>query len=142
MLAVSKTCLCGYVCLGAASLFVAPARAADPAPGASVAPPCGELAGLGTAASGANAGFYLRDGEAVDFISGGQTTHGRLLVFHDGSLFRAYWQPLGSEEKYALANAGADSVRLISTPPQGSEARDGTPGVMSHPLLVLSCPKL
>jgi len=98
--------------------------------------------GPGAGASGAQVGFDLRDGEAVDFLSGGQTTHGRLLVFRDGSLFRAYWQPQGSEEKYALANAGPDSVRLISTPPQGSRARDGKPGIMSQPLLVLSCPKL
>lgn len=135
MRAVSKSYLCGYVCLGAASLFVAPARAADP--------PCGELVRLGAATlNTADGGFNLRDGEPVDFVSGGQTTHGRLLVFRDGSLFRTYWQPQGSAEKYALASAGPNSVRLVSTPPQGIPARDGQPGVMTQPLLVLSCPKL
>ena len=142
MLAVSKARLCCYVCVGAASLFAARAQAADPAPSASVPPPCGELVGPGGAASATNGGFELRDGEAVDFVSGGQTTHGRLLVFRDGSLFRAYWQPQGSEEKYALANAGPQSVRLVSTPPQGIPARDGKPDVMMQPLLVLSCPRL
>jgi hypothetical protein len=142
MPALSMSCLCFSVCLGAASLIVAPAQAADPAPDASSTPPCGKLVGQGAAASGDGGGFDLRDGEAVDFVSGGQTTHGRLLVFHDGSLFRAYWQPEGSEEKYALANAGPHSVRLISTPPQGAPARNGRPGVMTQPLLVLSCPKL
>ena len=142
MLAFSASCRCFLVCLGAASLSVAAARAAGPAPDASGAPPCGKLVGQSADASGASGGFDLRDGEAVDFLSGGQTTHGRLLVFRDGSLFRAYWQPQGSEEKYALANAGPNSVRLISTPPQGLPARDGKPGVMMQPLLVLSCPKL
>lgn len=142
MFAVSRTRLCSYVCVGAAALFVAPAHATGPAPDASATPPCGELAGPGATAETAGTGFNLRDGEPVDFVSGGQTTHGRLLVFRDGSLFRTYWQPVGSEEKYALANAGPNRVRLISTPPQGSPARDGTPGVMSQPLLVLSCPKL
>lgn len=139
MLAVSTTCLrCCYVCVGAASLFVAPARAADSGPDTPAASPCGELTGAGTAGGG----FPLRDGAVVDFVSGGRTTHGRLLVFRDGSLFRTYWQPQGSEEKYALASAGINGVRLISTPPQGEPARDGQPGVTTKPLLVLSCPTL
>lgn len=126
-------------CLGAALLAIHPARAADTAPDA--APPCGSLVGV-SPSGGAGAGFAMRDGEAVDFISGGQTTHGRLLVFRDGALFRAYWQPQGSEEKYALANAGPGSVRLVSTPPQGIPASDGKPGITTQPLQVLSCPKL
>jgi len=138
LLAVSKSFVCCYVCLGAASLFVAPARAADPAPDPSGAPPCGKLVGQGSTGGS----FALRDGEAVDFVSGGQTTPGRLLVFREGSLFRAYWQPQGSAEKYVLANAGPHSVRLISTPPQGMPARNGKPGVMTQPMLVLSCPTL
>lgn len=90
----------------------------------------------------AQQGFVLRDGEAVDFVAGGRTAHGRLLVFSDGPLFRAYWQPQGSEEKYVLANAGTNSVRLVSTPPQGTPAHDGKPGIATRPLQVLSCPKL
>lgn len=142
MLAVSKTCLGVSVFLAVASLSVDPARAADAAPDATATPPCGELVRSGAAANAADGGFYLRDGEPVDFVSEGRATHGRLLVFHDGSLFRTYWQPEGSAEKYALANAGPYSVRLISTPTQGMPARDGTPGVMSRPLLVVSCPTL
>lgn len=134
--------LCCSAWLAAASLFIAPARAADPAPDTAGAAPCGKLVGQSDAAGGTDGGFDLRDGEAVDFVSASQTTHGRLLVFHDGPVFRAYWQPQGSEEKYALANAGPRSVRLISTPPQGTPARDGKPGVMTQPLFVLSCPKL
>jgi hypothetical protein len=75
-------------------------------------------------------------------VHAGNRRERELLVFRDGSLFRAYWQPQDGEEKYALANAGPNSVRLISTPPQGMPARDGKPGVMTPPLLVLSCPKL
>ena len=126
-------------CLGAALLAIEPARAADTAP--DVAPPCGRLVGP-NAGGGTDAGFTLRDGEAVDFVAAGQTTHGKLLVFTDGPLFRAYWQPQGSEEKYALANAGSASVRLVSTPPQGTPAGNGKPGITTQPLQVLSCPKL
>jgi hypothetical protein len=124
--------------LGAALLMTEPLRAADAAPDA--APPCGELVGA-NATGGSNTGFALRDGELVDFISGGVATHGRLLVFRDGPLWRAYWQPQGSEEKYALANA-SNGVRLVSTPPQGEPAGDGAPGTVMPPLQVLSCPKL
>jgi hypothetical protein len=126
-------------CCIAAALLLAPSAWADEA--ASRTEPCGKL--VGVSASGAtDVGFVLRDGEAVDFVAGGQPTHGRLLVFSDGAVFRAYWQPQGSEEKYVLANAGADSVRLVSTPPQGTPAHDGEPGTATGPLQVLSCPKL
>ncbi|QGZ64507.1 hypothetical protein FAZ98_17590 [Paraburkholderia acidisoli] len=101
---------------------------------------------MGTGAAGngnaADAGFTLRNGEAVDFVSGGRTTHGTLLVFTEGQMFRAYWQPQGGEEKYALANAGPNSVRLISTPPQGTPTTDGKPGITTQPMQVLSCPQL
>ena len=136
--------------LGAACFVTEPAHAADNAAPAANSPadtgtgdaPCGKLVGPGSSGS-VDAGFALRDGEAVDFVSGGQTTHGKLLVFSEGgSLFRAYWQPQGSEEKYALANAGPRGVRLISTPPQGTEATDGKPGITTQPLQVMSCPKL
>lgn len=106
--------------------------------------PCGKLVGANAPgnANEADAGFTLRNGEAVDFVSGGHATHGKLLVFADGQLFRAYWQAQGGEEKYALANAGPNSVRLVSTPPQGTPATDGKPGIMTQPMRVLSCPKL
>jgi hypothetical protein len=103
--------------------------------------PCGRLVGA-NGPTDSDGGFVLRDGEAVDFVSGDRAAHGRLLVFSDGAVFRAYWQPQGSEEKYALANAGPDSVRLISTPPQGTPQHDGKPGIATRPLKVLSCPKL
>lgn len=131
-LALSSCCI-------AAGLVLAPPSPADEA--ASRAPPCGKLVGA-NASGNADAGFVLRDGEAVDFVSGGRAAHGRLLVFSDGALFRAYWQPQGSEEKYVLANAGTDSVRLVSTPPQGTPARAGKPGMETGPLQVFSCPKL
>jgi hypothetical protein len=35
----------------------------------------------------------MRDGEPVDLVSGAKVVHGRLLVFSDGAVFRAYWQP-------------------------------------------------
>jgi hypothetical protein len=124
--------------LSAALLATEPLHAADPANAVPDAvPPCGKLVG-----SSAAGGFALRNGEPVDFVSGGQATHGKLLVFTDGAVFRAYWQPEGSEEKYVLANAGPDSVRLVSTPPQGTPVPNGGPGVTPQPLLVLSCPKL
>ena len=124
-------------CLGVALLATQPAHGADPTPTPDASPPCGKL--VGTNATG---GFALRTGERVDFVSAGQATHGTLLVFSDGPVFRAYWQPEGSEEKYALANAGPDSVRLVSTPPQGTPAGGAQPGVATQPLQVLSCPKL
>jgi len=123
-------------------MAVTPARAEAGDSSAALPPPCGELVGPGAGANGPHSGFELRDGEPVDFVSGGRATPGRLLVFHDGPMFRAYWQPEGSPEKYALANAGPHSVRLISTPPQGIPARDGKPGVRTQPVLVLSCPTL
>ena len=124
-------------CLGVAMLATQPAYGADASPSPDAAPPCGRL--VGTNAAG---GFALRSGEPVDFVSAGQATHGTLLVFNDGPVFRAYWQPQGSEERYALANAGPDSVRLVSTPPQGTPANGAPPGVATQPLQVLSCPKL
>jgi hypothetical protein len=128
---------CGLLC--AVIFATQPAHAADTAPDA--APPCGKLVGTSTT-GGADTGFALRTGEPVDFISGGQATHGKLLVFGDGPLFRAYWQPQGSEEKYALANAAPNGVRLISTPPQGTPVSDGRPGTAMPPLQVFSCPNL
>ncbi|WP_245639698.1 hypothetical protein [Paraburkholderia heleia] len=123
------------LCFGVALLTTQPAHGADPA--SDSAPPCGKL--VGTSAAG---GFALRSGEPVDFVTAGQATHGTLFVFSDGPVFRAYWQPEGSEEKYALANAGPDSVRLVSTPPQGTLTRGAQPGVATQPMQVLSCPKL
>ncbi|SDR34667.1 hypothetical protein SAMN05443245_4900 [Paraburkholderia fungorum] len=87
-------------------------------------------------------GFHLRDGEPVDLVGGGKTVHGKLLVFADNGVFRAYWQPQNSPEKYVLANAGTDAVRLVSTPTQGTPAKDGEPGTPLAPQRVLSCPAL
>ncbi|MCC8395968.1 hypothetical protein LJ656_25615 [Paraburkholderia sp. MMS20-SJTR3] len=101
---------------------------------------CATLAGA--TQSGALQGFALRAGEPVDLIKGAQKIHGRLLVFGDGSVYRAYWQPDNSAEKYVLANAGADTVRLVSTPPQGTPAPNGQPGTPMAPQRVLSCPTL
>ncbi|MBB2926039.1 hypothetical protein [Paraburkholderia silvatlantica] len=123
-------------CFGVVLLTTQPAHGADPTPTPDAAPPCGKL--VGTNAAG---GFALRSGEPVDFVTAGQATHGTLLVFSDGPVFRAYWQPEGSEEKYALANAGPDSVRLVSTPPQGTPTRGAQPGGTTQPMQVLSCPK-
>lgn len=101
---------------------------------------------VGAASSGAPQGFQLRDGEPVDLVSGakgtGKTVHGKLLVFGDNGVFRAYWQPSNSPEKYVLATAGTDTVRLISTPPQGTPATNGEPGTRLAPQRVLSCPAL
>ncbi|MFP3559147.1 hypothetical protein SB861_52230 [Paraburkholderia sp. SIMBA_049] len=113
---------------------------------------CGVLAAAGggagvSGASGASSvsaasGFALRDGEPVDFIAGGKTVHGTLHVLKDGGIYRAYWQPQGRPERYVLANAGADAVRLIATPAQGTPATDGMPGTTLNPQQVLSCPTL
>ena len=97
---------------------------------------------VGAASSGSAQGFSLRDGEPVDFVGGGKAVHGKLLVFNDGDVFRAYWQPDASPEKYVLANAGANTIRLVSTPPQGTPARSGEPGTAVPPQRVLSCPVL
>ncbi|OLL32505.1 hypothetical protein BTH42_08390 [Burkholderia sp. SRS-W-2-2016] len=97
---------------------------------------------VGATQSGASQGFALRAGEPVDLVKGAQKIHGKLLVFGDGSVYRAYWQPENSAEKYVLANAGADTVRLVSTPPQGTPAPDGQPGTPMAPQRVLSCPTL
>lgn len=101
---------------------------------------CATLVGAGS--SDAPQGFHLRDGEPVDLVGGGKTVHGKLLVFGDNGVFRAYWQPQNSPEKYVLANAGTDAVRLVSTPTQGTPAKDGGPGTPLAPQRVLSCPTL
>lgn len=110
---------------------------------------CGVLSGAGggAEASGASSvsaasGFALRDGEPVDFIAGGKTVPGTLHVLKDGGIYRAYWQPQGRPERYVLANAGTDAVRLIATAAQGTPATDGMPGTTLNPQQVLSCPTL
>jgi hypothetical protein len=95
---------------------------------------------VGATNSATPQGFQLRDGEPVDFVGGTKTVHGKLLVFSDGDIFRAYWQPENSAEKYVLANAGVNTVRLVSTAPQGTPAQDGKPGTTLPPQRVLSCP--
>jgi hypothetical protein len=97
---------------------------------------------VGATDSAAPQGFQLRDGEPVDFVSGAKTIHGKLLVFSDGDVLRAYWQPVDSPEKYVLANAGADAIRLVASAPQGSPAPNGGPGTRMPPQRVLSCPAL
>jgi hypothetical protein len=97
---------------------------------------------VGTASSSAAQGFSLRDGEPVDFVGGGKTVHGKLLVFSDGGVFRAYWQPDEHPDKYVLANAGTDAVRLVSSEPRGTPAPAGQPGTAMRPQRVLSCPML
>lgn len=96
---------------------------------------------VGTANSTPSQSFRVRDGEPVDLVSGAKTVHGKLLVFGDESVFRAYWQPENSPEKYVLANAGVDTVRLVSAPPQGTPAQNGQPGTTLAPQHVLSCPR-
>ncbi|ASW01277.1 hypothetical protein [Paraburkholderia aromaticivorans] len=97
---------------------------------------------VGAAHSGPPQSFQVRDGEPVDLVSGAATVHGKLLVFGDSGVFRVYWQPENSPEKYVLANAGVNAVRLISTPPQGTPAQNGQPGTAREPQRVLSCPAL
>jgi hypothetical protein len=97
---------------------------------------------VGAAHSGSPQSFQVRDGEPVDLVSHAGTVHGKLLVFGDGGTFLAYWQPENSPEKYVLANAGVNAVRLVSTPPQGTQAQNGQPGTTLEPQRVLSCPAL
>lgn len=97
---------------------------------------------VGATASGSSQGFLVRNGEPVDLVGGGKTVHGKLLVFGDSGVFRAYWQPENSPEKYVLANAGVDTVRLVSTPTQGTPVSNGEPGTTLAPQRVLSCPAL
>ena len=97
---------------------------------------------VGRANSNSAQGFSLRDGEPVDFVGGGRTVHGKLLVFSDGDVFRAYWQPDDRPDKYVLANAGSDAVRLVSSEPRGTPAPGGQPGTAMRPQRVLSCPML
>jgi hypothetical protein len=101
---------------------------------------CAILAGVTT--SGTPQAFQMRDGEPVDLVSGAKTVHGKLLVFGEDGVFRAYWQPENSAEKYVLANAADNAVRLVATAPQGSPAAHGEPGTTLGPLRVLSCPTL
>ncbi|MEM5437756.1 hypothetical protein [Paraburkholderia diazotrophica] len=113
---------------------------------------CGVLSGAsgGAGASSASSassvsaanGFALRDGEPVDFIAGGKTVRGTLHVMSDGGVYRAYWQPQGRPERYVLANAGTDAVRLIAMPVQGTPATNGMPGTTVNAQQVLSCPAL
>jgi hypothetical protein len=102
---------------------------------------CATLFGA-TSGSTSPGGFQMRDGEPVNLVSGAKVVHGRLLVFSDGPVFRAYWQPDHSPEKYVLANAGVNTVRLVSTAPQGTPAANGEPGTAVPPQRVLSCPAL
>ncbi|MBC8750983.1 hypothetical protein OKW43_001838 [Paraburkholderia sp. WC7.3g] len=97
---------------------------------------------VGAVNSSAARSFSFRDGEPVDFVGGEKTVHGKLLVFTDGDVFRAYWQPDNSAEKYVLANAGADAVRLVASAPRGTPAPAGQPGTVMRPQRVLSCPVL
>ena len=110
---------------------------------------CGVLSGAngggdatGASSVSAPAGFALRDGEAVNFIAGGRIVPGTLHVTSDGGIYRAYWQPQGKPERYVLANAGTDAVRLIATPVQGTPAANGMPGTTLNPQQVVSCPAL
>jgi hypothetical protein len=97
---------------------------------------------VGASGSVSPQGFKMRDGEPVDLVSGAKTVHGKLLIFGDSGAFRAYWQPENSAERYVLANAGVNAVRLVSTPPQGTPATNGEPGIAVPPQRVLSCPSL
>jgi hypothetical protein len=99
---------------------------------------CAQL--VGTANSSTQGGFQLRNGEPVDLVSAGRTVHGTLLVFREGDVYHAYWQPEGRPETYVLAGADMNSVRLISTPTQGVPADSGAPGTTLAPQHVLSCP--
>src|ERR1700677_4504233 len=84
---------------------------------------CGALIGSSNSGDVASGGVLLREGEPVDFVGGGKTVHGVPHVFHDRDLYRGYWQPAGSHEKYVFANDGVNLIQLISTPPQGVPAR-------------------
>lgn len=112
--------------LSAAMIACAHAHADDAA--------CGVLQ-----ASSGNA-LTLREGERADLRQGEKAVHGALHVYQDGAVYRVYWQPDGSPEQYVLANAGENSVRLVSTPPRGAKV-DAGPGTLP-PQQVLSCPAL
>jgi hypothetical protein len=115
---------CAAFC--AALLACAHAHAGQPA--------CGVLQG----ASG-NA-LTLQEGARADLVQGDKAVHGALHIYRDDAVYRVYWQPDGSAEQYVLANAGENSVRLVSTPPRGSKV-DAGPGTLP-PQQVLSCPAL
>ncbi|WP_233834692.1 hypothetical protein [Paraburkholderia sp. ZP32-5] len=119
-------------CVLLAALCPALATAADES--------CATLVGAGHSES--PQGFQLRDGEPVDFVSATKTVHGKLLVFSNGDMFRVYWQPDDRPQKYVLANADTNAVRLVESAPQGSPAPNGGPGVTMPPQHVLSCPAL
>ncbi|WP_244850575.1 hypothetical protein [Caballeronia sp. SL2Y3] len=95
-------------------------------------PACGVLQG----ASG-NA-LTLQEGARADLVQGEKAVHGALHIYRDDAVYRVYWQPDGSAEQYVLANAGENSVRLVSTPPRGAKV-DAGPGTLP-PQQVLSCP--
>jgi hypothetical protein len=126
----------------AALVFTAcDAQAATSSGCATLAGPATTAAASGTA-SGMLQGFKVRDGEPVDLVSGARRVHGTLLVFGGNGAYRAYWQPENSAEKYVLANAGDNAIRLVSTPPQGTPVKNGEPGTALAPQTVLSCPTL
>ncbi|VXA93539.1 conserved exported hypothetical protein [Burkholderia sp. 8Y] len=81
----------------------------------------------------------LQEGARADLAQGDKAVHGALHIYRDGAVYRVYWQPDGSAEQYVLANAGENSVRLVSTP-RGSKV-DAGPGTLP-PQQVLSCPAL
>ena len=80
----------------------------------------------------------LREATRVELEQGDKTVHGALHIYEDGAVYRVCWQPEGSAEQYVLANAGQNSVRLVSTPPRGAKV-DAGPGTLP-PQQVLSCP--
>jgi hypothetical protein len=95
-------------------------------------------AACGTLESASGPMIALKEGERVDFRQGGKVVHGALHIYKDVQVFRVYWQPDGSSEQYVLANADADSVRLVATPPRGTKV-DAGPGALPKQN-VLSCP--
>jgi hypothetical protein len=102
----------------------------------------GNVCGMLEGAAGAGAPMTLHEGDPAFLTQGGRRTHGVLHVYRDDALYRVYWQPDGSAERYVLANAGENQVRLVATPPRGTqvEKMEG-PGTLP-PQQVLSCPAL
>ncbi|CAB3756818.1 hypothetical protein [Paraburkholderia humisilvae] len=134
-----------------ASLAVAGVLAVGPLATMAAGEACGMLLGAGAdpanvanVASGSSAasGFHVREGESVNLVTAGKTTPGTLHVYADNGAYRLYWQPDGQVERYVLANAGANAVRLIAMPTQGVPAGNGEPGTLLAPQQVLSCPML
>jgi len=122
--------------------LTAAAAAATPATTDSDSRVCGTLVGAGQSPAAANNGFVLREGEPVDFIGGGKTVPGVLHLFHDGDVYRVYWQVNGGHEPYVFVNIGPHRLNLISTPPQGVPANPGEPGAAMPAQQVESCPQL